>query len=84
VTRTVTLYSRAGCHLCDEAEALLRALEASLGFELETVDIESDTALDNAYRWTVPVVSADGVEVMRAPIRADRLESALRDAFALH
>ena len=82
MTRTVTLYTRHECHLCDEAQRLLRGLAGEVGFEVVTVDIESDPALERGYGWAVPVVAIDGAEVMRAPIRADRLEAALREAFA--
>ena len=80
MSRVVTLYTRAGCHLCDDAARLLDGLRGRLEFELEPVDIESDAALSNAFRWAVPVIAVNGAEVMRAPVRADRLEAALREA----
>lgn len=76
---TVRLYGRAGCHLCDEAEALLARLAAETGFALEKVDIEHDPALEYRYQWAIPVVELDGVELARAPLRADALEEALRE-----
>lgn len=82
VARVVTLYGRVECHLCEEAERLLTGLAARLGFELRTVDIDTDPALEREYRWAVPVVCLGEHEVARAPIRAGLLEAALLEAFA--
>jgi glutaredoxin len=58
----VVLYSRSGCHLCDEARAVLEAERARTPFELEERDIESDDALVKEYGIRIPVVEVDGVE----------------------
>jgi glutaredoxin len=60
---TVTLYGRPGCHLCDEARAVLDRIRADTPFELETVNIEDDDALFKAYLERIPVVALDGEEV---------------------
>jgi len=57
----VTLLSRPGCHLCEEArESILSMREEGLGFELREVDIESDEELLRANLERIPVVSVDG------------------------
>jgi glutaredoxin len=61
--RTVTLYGRPGCHLCDEARALLERIRAECPFALREVDIESDDALFRAYLERIPVVALDGEDV---------------------
>ena len=61
--RTVTLYGRPGCHLCDEARAELQALRADAAFELEEVDIEGDPALHARYLERIPVIALDGEEL---------------------
>jgi glutaredoxin len=61
--RTVTLYTRPGCHLCDDARAALEKLKAEVHFELEEVDIETDDALHAAYLERIPVVCVDGEHV---------------------
>ena len=61
--KTVTLYTRPGCHLCDEARAKLEQLRAEVGFELEEVDIETDDALHAAYLERIPVICLDGEHV---------------------
>ena len=61
--RTVTLYTRPGCHLCDDArDALLRVRERA-DFALAEIDIESDDALHRAYLERIPVVELDGEEL---------------------
>jgi glutaredoxin len=60
---TVTVYSREGCHLCEEALAVVRRVAADLAVEVRTVDIEADPALLRAYMERIPVVAVDGAEV---------------------
>jgi glutaredoxin len=61
--RTVTLYARAGCHLCDEARAALERVRARHPFQLDEVDIESDDALLKRYLERIPVIALDGEEL---------------------
>jgi glutaredoxin len=61
--RTVTVFGRPGCHLCDEALATLRRMRAELGFALEEVDIERDDELHARYLERIPVIALDGEEV---------------------
>jgi glutaredoxin len=58
----VTLLSRAGCHLCETAEELLRRLSGELGFALREVDVDSSQVLRDEYSDRVPVVLIDGKE----------------------
>jgi glutaredoxin len=60
---TVTLYGRPGCHLCDDARAVLDRIRADAPFDLRTVNIEHDDALLRAYLERIPVVAVDGAEV---------------------
>ena len=59
----VTLYGRPGCHLCDDALAVLQRIRADAPFDLRTVNIEDDDALLRAYLERIPVVAVDGDEV---------------------
>jgi glutaredoxin len=63
VTAAVTLYGRPGCHLCDDALAVLERVRAELPFALTTVNIEDDDALLRAYLERIPVVAVDGEEL---------------------
>jgi glutaredoxin len=60
---TVTLYGRRGCHLCDDARAVLERLRAETPFDLDAIDIETDDALLRTYLERIPVVAVDGEEV---------------------
>jgi glutaredoxin len=61
--RTVTLYGRAGCHLCDDARAALERVRAAHPFALDEIDIEADDALLARYLERIPVIALDGVEL---------------------
>ena len=60
---TVTVYARAGCHLCDDALAALDRIAAVLPFSLHVVDIETDDVLHARYLERIPVVALDGEEL---------------------
>lgn len=60
--RHVTLVTRQGCHLCDEAEEILARLQAELGFSLDSVDVDADPARRAEYSDRVPVILIDGKE----------------------
>ena len=60
--RTVTLYGRPGCHLCDEARAVLERVRATHPFRLEEIDIDADDTLFKRYLERIPVVAVDGEE----------------------
>jgi glutaredoxin len=79
----VTLYSRDGCHLCDDARAALERVRAETPFRLVEIDIESDDALHREYLERIPVVELDGEELfeyfvdeatLAARVREDALE----------
>jgi glutaredoxin len=57
VTR-VTLFSRPGCHLCDDAQLVLDRV----GEPYTVVDIESDDELFKRYLERIPVITVDGEE----------------------
>jgi glutaredoxin len=52
----VVLYTRVGCHLCDDALALLR----QYGLEPQLIDIDADPALLKQFNECAPVVEIDG------------------------
>ena len=61
---TVVVYSRPGCHLCEEAIGQIVALhEEGYRFDLHEVDIESHELLLRRHLERIPVVEVDGVEV---------------------
>ena len=73
----VTLYTKAGCHLCEEAEDELRRLRKFIQFELHLVYIDYEPALLARFADSVPVVYVDGREVASAPIDEAALRAAI-------
>jgi glutaredoxin len=60
----VVVYSRPGCHLCEEAiEQLVALHEQGYRFELHEIDVESHDLLLRRYLERIPVVEVDGIEV---------------------
>ena len=58
----VTLVTRRGCHLCEEAESLLRRLAGEVGFSYAEVDVDADPGRRAEYSDRVPVILIDGRE----------------------
>jgi glutaredoxin len=54
--REVTLYTRPGCHLCEEAKAAIAPLLREFGASLREVNIEKDALLEERYGWDIPVI----------------------------
>jgi glutaredoxin len=73
----VTLYSRPGCGLCDEAREVLQAVRERIGFDLREVDISGDDALERAYGVRIPVVVVNGEELFEISVDEGELEAAL-------
>jgi uncharacterized membrane protein len=75
----VTLYTRTGCHLCDEVRTRLNNLQARFPHRLVEVDIESDAGLEKLYLEKIPVLRI-GAYTLQAPIGATELEVTLAAA----
>jgi glutaredoxin len=60
MTERVTLYGKPGCHLCDEARAVVRAVCAELGVGWTEIDITVDQELFETYGEQIPVTFVDG------------------------
>jgi glutaredoxin len=54
--RDVTLYTRPGCHLCEEAKASIAPLLREFGAPLYEVNIDKDAVLEERYGWDIPVI----------------------------
>ncbi len=75
---TVVVYGRPGCHLCDEALAVLERVRTRLPFALEQRDIETDAELFKRYLERIPVVAIDGVEAFELFVDEHEFERCLR------
>ena len=71
------MYTRDGCHLCDDALEVVAAVCAAQGSEYQLVDIDADAELRERYADQVPVVTVDGATVGFWRIDADILRGAL-------
>ena len=77
--RKVIIYSRPGCHLCDEAKAAIQNAGCSERFSLEEINIESDNELLRKYKYDIPVVMIDGVERFRHRVDTAEFIRLIRD-----
>jgi glutaredoxin len=75
----VTLFTKAGCGLCNEVKQSLEMLQTAFPHQLQEVDITQDDALFQQYRYTIPVVRIGEAE-LAAPITAVQLKMALETA----
>jgi glutaredoxin len=67
----VTLYTRPGCHLCDEAKEAMLAARCAEEYTLDEVNIESDPRLLHSYRNDIPVIVINGSEAFRHRVSPD-------------
>jgi glutaredoxin len=74
--RDVTIYTRRGCCLCDQAKQLLERH----GLTVKEIDIDKDTGLRELYNECVPVVVIDGRERFRGRVDEQLLVRLLRSA----
>ena len=57
--RQVQIYSRHGCHLCDDALSTLENLQKELNFQIQVICIDGDADLEQKYGELVPVIQID-------------------------
>jgi glutaredoxin len=67
----VTLYTRAGCCLCDEAKQVLAAARGRAPFELEEIDIDRHPEWLPLYNEEVPVIAIDGRKAFKYKVSMD-------------
>ena len=72
----VTYYTRAGCHLCEEARDMLDDIAALTTFELTEIDIRSDNKLFEQYRYRIPVIIVDNDTILEGRIEYRELARA--------
>jgi glutaredoxin len=57
----ITIYSRNGCHLCDDAFNTLESMREELNIEIDVIDIDQNAELVKLYSDQVPVIHIDGM-----------------------
>lgn len=73
----VELLTKPGCHLCDDARAVIERVTAELGISFTERDISSSPAELIEYGDFVPVTLVDGQVIDHWRVREDRLRQAL-------
>lgn len=76
----ITLLTKPGCHLCDEARIVVRDVAAELGERVAERSILDDPALARRWSEQIPVVLVDGVQHSYWHVDAGRLRTRLREA----
>jgi Glutaredoxin-like domain (DUF836) len=78
----LTLYGKPGCHLCDDARAVVEEALAGRDLLLREVDVTLDPVLERRFGERIPVVAVDGEELFDHVVdpdvlreRLDRVES---------
>ncbi|HVK65759.1 MAG TPA: glutaredoxin family protein [Polyangium sp.] len=79
--KTITLYTRERCHLCDVAKEALEGVRSTEPFELVVVDLDHGAPAEKraAYDWDVPVLELDGRKIMKHRVDEARLLRLIRE-----
>ncbi|OLD61987.1 MAG: hypothetical protein AUI53_03405 [Acidobacteria bacterium 13_1_40CM_2_60_7] len=78
--REVTLYTRPGCHLCEEAKAVIAPLLRESGATLREVNVDENPALKERYAWDVPVIFIGARKAAKHRVNAEQFRRQLREA----
>jgi glutaredoxin len=73
----VTVYSRHGCHLCEDAVKTLESMREELAFEIEIFYIDEDAELEKLYGNEVPVIHINGEHHDFYKVDPERFRSSL-------
>lgn len=69
------LYTRPGCHLCEEMKEVMSSSGCVELYTLEEVDIETDAELFARYQFEIPVLCINGIEAFRHHLRPDEFKA---------
>jgi hypothetical protein len=75
---TLTLYSRPGCHLCDEMKAVVSRVAGTMPVSLQEVDISTDPVLESRYGLEIPVLLVEGRKAAKHRVTEAELTRMLR------
>jgi len=76
----VTLYSRPGCHLCEDAKAVIAPVLREFGATLREVNIDGDAALTERYAWEIPVLFIGGHKAAKHRVDVAQFRRQLQEA----
>lgn len=69
----LTIYSRPGCHLCDEMKVVVRRVAQTVPLTLDEIDISTDAELEAVYGLEIPVLMVEGRKAAKYRITEDEL-----------
>lgn len=74
----VTIYTRPGCHLCEEAKTAMRSSVREDEFTLEEINIDLDPNLRDKYGYDIPVIFINGVKAFKHRVEPRQFKRKLR------
>ena len=74
----IEVYSRPGCHLCDQVRAVIEELRGAYAITLRSINVENDAEIEKKYGMDIPVVFVNGVEAFRHRVDRSELERKLK------
>ena len=69
----ITLYTRKGCCLCDDAKRILDSARRRVSFDLKEIDIDQDAGLRKIYNDEVPVIAINGSKAFKYRVTEQEL-----------
>jgi glutaredoxin len=78
--RDVTLYTRPGCHLCEEAKTAIAPLIREFGASLHEVNIDKDAVLEERYGWDIPVIFIGARKAAKHRVDVEQFRRQLRES----
>ena len=74
----IEIYSRPGCHLCDEAKEVIDRVRLRFPFAIRVINIETDPDLEKTYREQIPVVFINGNKAFKYHVDERELEKKVK------
>jgi glutaredoxin len=74
----VDIYSRPGCHLCDDAKEIVERVQRRIPFDLRVIDIDGNSELEALYGWEIPVILINGNKAFKYRVTESELEKKVK------
>jgi glutaredoxin len=75
---TLIIYSRPGCHLCDDMKAVVARVSRKIAFSMEEIDISGNPELEARYGVEIPVLMVNGRKAAKYRVSEDQLVAILK------
>ena len=74
----VEMYSRPGCHLCDEAKEVVERVRQKFPFSFRIINVEDDSRLESEYGSEIPVILINGIKAFKYHVDQSQLEKKVK------